>query len=85
MSIRVPLGTYTGPHPQRFYEYDDGDRCYLCGKFLSGPAIVYWFGPHDLSLHVDCALDLIVALGRDVSEIKRSHGLRPAMKPTEQP
>jgi hypothetical protein len=82
MSVRVPLGTYTG-RPQ-FYEYDPEEKCFLCRKFLSGPAIVEWSGLYDLYLHPECALDLMVALGRDVSEIKRSHGLRPDMRPLQE-
>ena len=83
MSVRVPTGTYTGDttfEGRRFYEYEPDDKCFLCRKFLSGPAIVQWSGLTDLFLHSECALDLIVALGRDLSEIKRTHGLRPAVR-----
>lgn len=53
-------------------------RCFVCGGPIHDLAIM-WIGTSRIWLHATCALNLVIALSRDLSEIKSKDGVLPYM------
>jgi hypothetical protein len=75
--IVLPPGKSTAePDYRQFMEYDPTESCFLCHKYLCGPAIIEWSGRTTIYLHIERAVHLVMALGHDVTEAKTKYGVR---------
>jgi hypothetical protein len=52
-------------------------ECFVCHEPIVFYPALYWACVHHLFLHLRCTLHLVVALCRDIDEVKHATGERP--------